>query len=448
MAETSTPRFGLKQWSVGTDSPSRLDFNESLLNIENRGLLGSAGTLSARPAAIASNARTIYLATDTAEFFWSTGSSWVSLGSVARDALHVASAANKVPLTIKGFAGQSTFLLNVTSSADQSFVTVDKDGNLIGGSFFAKAKADGGAAVGITVDAAFNITSLSPSMVALKVKATAGQTADLVQWLNSADTIVAKVDASGVATFPRVSVSAAPAANTDLTNKGYVDQSISNLSTVYSLLGHKHAASDVISGTLDISRLPVLPASQTTSGVFDIARIPQTEPAGVVKMYGGLNAPSGYLFCEGQSLSRTTYAALFAAIGTIFGSVDGTTFNLPDLRSRVPVGYDTRVTDFNAMGKANGYKDHTLTWGQMPYHQHDGQTGGMTTNAVIPMRPELTPGGSFINGRPPASGGGGSVSYELPGLNHGHFFTTNPAGNNEAHNNMQPYLIMKYIIKT
>lgn len=63
-------------------------------------------------------------------------------------------------------------------------------------------------------------------------------------------------------------------------------------------------------------------------------------PVGGILAYGGSTAPSGFLLCYGQSVLRTTYSDLFAIIGTSFGSADGTHFNLPDLRGRVPVGAD------------------------------------------------------------------------------------------------------------
>lgn len=62
-------------------------------------------------------------------------------------------------------------------------------------------------------------------------------------------------------------------------------------------------------------------------------------PIGTISPFGGSAIPSGYLLCNGQEVSRTTYAALFAVIGVAFGSGDGsTTFNLPDLREAVPKG--------------------------------------------------------------------------------------------------------------
>lgn len=66
---------------------------------------------------------------------------------------------------------------------------------------------------------------------------------------------------------------------------------------------------------------------------------------GTIVPFGGSKEPSGFLFCQGQAVSRTTYEELFKVIGTAFGSGDGsTTFNLPDLRETVPVGSGTRAS--------------------------------------------------------------------------------------------------------
>lgn len=80
-------------------------------------------------------------------------------------------------------------------------------------------------------------------------------------------------------------------------------------------------------------------------------------PVGTISPFGGSDIPSGYLLCDGQAISRTDYAELFAVIGTTFGAGDGsTTFNIPDLRESVPVGSGTR---------ASGVADHDIyTLGQ------------------------------------------------------------------------------------
>lgn len=72
-------------------------------------------------------------------------------------------------------------------------------------------------------------------------------------------------------------------------------------------------------------------------------------PIGTVEYYGGSVAPSGWLVCDGSAISRTTYAALFSAIGTSFGSGDGsTTFNLPNLINKFAEGHTTVGTVKNA----------------------------------------------------------------------------------------------------
>jgi microcystin-dependent protein len=83
-------------------------------------------------------------------------------------------------------------------------------------------------------------------------------------------------------------------------------------------------------------------------------------PAGEIIMFGGGTSMTGYLECNGQQVSRTQYAHLFAAIGTRWGAGDGsTTFNVPDLRGRAPMGLNASDSDFDTVGKTGGSKNHT-----------------------------------------------------------------------------------------
>jgi microcystin-dependent protein len=89
-------------------------------------------------------------------------------------------------------------------------------------------------------------------------------------------------------------------------------------------------------------------------------------------MYAGSSVPSGWLSCDGTPVSRTTYANLFAAIGVTFGAGDGsTTFNLPDTRSRMPIGAGTGTGLTNrALGTAGGGESKTINSANLPTHTH------------------------------------------------------------------------------
>jgi microcystin-dependent protein len=142
---------------------------------------------------------------------------------------------------------------------------------------------------------------------------------------------------------------------------------------------------------------------------------------GEIKTYAGSVLPSGWLFCQGQAVSRTAFPNLFLAIGITYGAGDTTTtFNLPDLRGKIPVGYNTSDTDFNTLGKSAGEKSHVLTINEMPSHTHGIPVNtGIGTQAV-----SATSSQTYTN-----------------------TYTTQPTGGGVAHNNMQPYIVMNYIIK-
>ncbi len=119
----------------------------------------------------------------------------------------------------------------------------------------------------------------------------------------------------------------------------------------------------------------IQPSITKRSGVKTSAAAGTTQDAGVqpgTSIEGWWSTiPSGYLLENGAAVSRTTYAALFAVIGTTFGAGDGsTTFNLPDSRGRVGVSLNLADTEFNTIGKRFGDKLHTMTIAQLPSHAH------------------------------------------------------------------------------
>lgn len=95
---------------------------------------------------------------------------------------------------------------------------------------------------------------------------------------------------------------------------------------------------------------------------------PSPVPTGAWVPYGGSSAPTGWLLCDGSAVSRATYAALFAILGTTYGGGDGsTTFNVPDMREKAPYGYLLGSTQCGTLGADFGAIDHTHTG---PSHTH------------------------------------------------------------------------------
>ncbi|MEY4278695.1 MAG: Microbacterium phage TinyTimothy, partial [Bacteroidota bacterium] len=155
-------------------------------------------------------------------------------------------------------------------------------------------------------------------------------------------------------------------------------------------------------------------------------------PIGVVSAFAGSAAPLGYLLCDGSAVSRTTYSSLYATIGTTYGSGDGsTTFNVPDLRGRVPVGKNTGT--FSSLGLTGGEESHTMTVNEMPAHKH-------TTSVNSALDP------SAIGGYAPSSQ---SMFFgtDRAGTTANWSTAMQNTGGGQAFNNLQPYVVLNYIIK-
>ena len=141
-----------------------------------------------------------------------------------------------------------------------------------------------------------------------------------------------------------------------------------------------------------------------------------TTPIGTVEAYAGTTAPNGYLLCDGSAVSRTTYADLYSVIGTTYGTGDGsTTFNLPNIKGRTVVMQDTTQTEFDTLGETGGSK-------YLQEHKHES---GYRYGAA---------GGGDWTAKASESNGGGGVGY-----------TSNAGTGNSG--NLQPYIVLNYIIK-
>jgi microcystin-dependent protein len=150
---------------------------------------------------------------------------------------------------------------------------------------------------------------------------------------------------------------------------------------------------------------------------------------GEIKIWSTLIAPAGWIICDGSAVSRTTYFVLFSCIGTTYGSGDGsTTFNLPNLKGRTPVGVGLATANgatTHTLAQVGGEETHTLTSAELAAHSHGikiDNTNGVPSAGASEVSP------------------GPAVAYSR------NLFTLD-AGSNNAHNTMQPYLGLQFIIK-
>ncbi len=158
-----------------------------------------------------------------------------------------------------------------------------------------------------------------------------------------------------------------------------------------------------------------------------------------IKIFAGNFAPRGYAFCDGQLLPISQNTALFSLIGTIYGGDGRTTTALPNLEGRVPIGEGTGPgLTTRRLGERAGAEVETLSVAQMPIHNHDlfGSNDATDEEGEQNVANNLT--GETDASTRIYSSGANAVNMAPNAL-------TNMGGNG-PHNNLQPYLVMNYII--
>lgn len=179
--------------------------------------------------------------------------------------------------------------------------------------------------------------------------------------------------------------------------------------------------------------------TDATNKTYVDAQLGSAAPKGTIVAFGAAVAPTGWLLCNGAAVSRTTYATLFTAIGTTYGAGDGTTtFNVPNLQGRFPIGAGNGaqknvsgsgiITGGTALtartvGQFGGEEDHVLTVAELATHSHEYRWG--------------TAGGAG-----PGPDGEAAIGDSLYGAQ------TGTQGLNTAHNTTPSFVVVSFIIKT
>lgn len=180
-------------------------------------------------------------------------------------------------------------------------------------------------------------------------------------------------------------------------------------------------------------------------------------PIGTMLMFASTNAPSGYLLCHGQAVSRTTYSELFAVIGTSYGAGDGSsTFNVPDMQARFPRG----PTPNNPVGAKGGEDTHVITANEMPSHTHttpshthtgtiskdNGHSHDIYHDPIWLMRGGNPSWTLKESGESLSTSNSGAHTHTLT-IDSGGGGTSGSTGGGGAHNNIPQFTAVEYIIK-
>ncbi|WP_420111076.1 phage tail protein [Pseudactinotalea sp.] len=154
---------------------------------------------------------------------------------------------------------------------------------------------------------------------------------------------------------------------------------------------------------------------------------------GTIQLFGFNFAPRGWALCQGQLLAVSQNSALFSLLGTTYGGDGQTTFALPDLRGRVPMGQGQGAgLSGRVVGDVGGTEAVTLTPGQLPAHTHGvSAASAATSKSPSVARPAVAAGGAAYGTAATVSMAAGMVQ---------------PAGQSQPHDNMQPYLVGNWCI--
>lgn len=168
------------------------------------------------------------------------------------------------------------------------------------------------------------------------------------------------------------------------------------------------------------------------------------EYIGIIKLFAGNFAPRGWAFCQGQIMSIAQNTALFSILGTTYGGNGQTTFALPDLRGRVPLGagQGPGLPNYD-LGELAGEPTHTLITSEIPAHLHSVKPNASASDGTDSVGENKFPAvvAINVNGTGFTANAYGATAETTLGSS-----DSSLTGGSQPHNNMQPYLGLNYII--
>lgn len=310
MVESRTARMRLVQWSSGTDSPQRVDFNETFLNIETLAAIDQQGTLSDRPSP--SKMGMYYFATDQGTLYRSDGLSWAVVGASVLSQLVRPARTDAVAQTIQGLASQTADLQRVLASTGTLYQRVRSNGDLIHGPLcVSQAARTATATETVPTDSAVTLDNNSTGMWGLSLLNTTGNTMGFFRAVRGGTTVFS-VSTTGVVTTPAVVLTSAPTATNHATTKTYVDTAIAD--RTYAL------TSDQLTGVLPVTK-------GGTGGTTEA-----TARAGIGAAASAITiSPGAGLTGGGNLTANRTLSVVFPASGS---TRNGATVGTSDTASR------------------------------------------------------------------------------------------------------------------
>lgn len=162
---------------------------------------------------------------------------------------------------------------------------------------------------------------------------------------------------------------------------------------------------------------------------------------GQIILFAGNFAPRGWAFCEGQLLAISSHDALFSILGTTYGGDGRSTFGLPSLRGRTAIHAGTGPgLSPRPLGQKSGMNSVVLNTNELPHHTHTATLHGENAAASSP-----NPAGNMLGATPNNPAYAAVTAGNDKAMGSGSIIV-NHSGGNLAHNNMQPYLGLNYII--